>query len=137
MRWRRADRRFSRRHHLRAIYALPIITRAVWLMHVHHDLGYEEIADRLSIDVQSVEAIIAEGLSMIRRHLEGEQMQRFTHEGADTHITRAEMQLRMRYEVWRCTQPPLRGLCRVFRALTGQGPVSFSRWLAIEAGLRP
>jgi len=137
MRWRRKDRHFSRRHHLRAIYALPIVTRAVWLMHVHVGLGYHEIADRLAIDVQSVEAMIAEGLSMIWCYMEGEPMRRFSHQGADDHIRRAEEKLRMRFEACRRTQPPLRGVRRMFRALTGQGPVSFSRWLAGEAGLRP
>lgn len=119
------------------MYALPIVTRAVWLMHVHAGLGYDEIADRLAIDMQSVEAMIAEGLSMIWCYMEGEPMRRFSNEGADKHIRLAEEKLRMRFEAWRCTQPPLRRSRRMFRALTGQGPASFSRWLAGEAGLRP
>lgn len=59
-----------------AVDQLPILTRLVFKAHRYERRSYAEIADRLSIDCSTVEACMAEALSMIAMMLEGAEPQR-------------------------------------------------------------
>lgn len=52
-----------------AIARLPDLTREVFLLHRFDDLQYDQIAQRLDIDVKEVEAHVAATLIALRRAL--------------------------------------------------------------------
>ena len=54
-----------------AMARIPVVTRAIFLMHRVDDLSYAEIAHRLSISDSAVQACVAEALGMIAAILDG------------------------------------------------------------------
>jgi DNA-directed RNA polymerase specialized sigma24 family protein len=80
-----------------AIETLPPVTRAVFVLHRTIHLSYGEVAERLMIGIPAVEACIAEALCMLGAIMDGEKAVRFALHGRETHIARAERELRQRY----------------------------------------
>lgn len=78
-----------------AVARLPVVTRAIFLMHRLDDLSYVEIAHRLSISDSAVQACVAEALGMIAAMLDGDMPRRWR----NTDIAPAETDLRDRYRV--------------------------------------
>ena len=60
-----------------AMARLPVLTRVIYLLHRIDDLPYGEIAARLSIEIATVEACVAEALAMIDAMLDGETIERW------------------------------------------------------------
>jgi len=83
-----------------AVDALPPLPRAVFLMHRRDERGYQDIADRLDIDIPTVEACLAEALTMIAAILDGETPTRFDPHGRGAPIMRAERKLRERHRAY-------------------------------------
>ncbi|RJG55116.1 hypothetical protein D0Z70_09860 [Sphingobium terrigena] len=76
-----------------AMARIPVVTRAIFLMHRVDDLSYAEIAHRLSISDSAVQACVAEALGMIAAILDGGVSKRWR----NTDIAPAESDLRRRY----------------------------------------
>lgn len=76
-----------------ALNRMPVLTREIFLLCRIDNLSFTEIASRLCIDIQAVEACLSEGLVMIVHMLHGESFSRWR---ADE-IEPAERQLRQRH----------------------------------------
>jgi DNA-directed RNA polymerase specialized sigma24 family protein len=76
-----------------AVDRLPVVTRVIFLLHRVDDLSYAQIAQRLSISSQSVQACVAEALGMIAAILDGDMPTRWR----AGEIAPVERELRQRY----------------------------------------
>ena len=54
-----------------AIDALPDLTRTVYCLHLFEGLAYPAIAEQLGLDRNEPEAMVAEAIVLIDRHLRG------------------------------------------------------------------
>ncbi|MBY8826586.1 sigma factor-like helix-turn-helix DNA-binding protein [Hephaestia mangrovi] len=58
-----------------ALDIVPPLSRTIFLMHRVDDLGYAEIANRLTIDVATVEACMCEAMLLICAHVDGDPVE--------------------------------------------------------------
>jgi DNA-directed RNA polymerase specialized sigma24 family protein len=78
-----------------AVDRLPVVSRVIFLLHRVDDLSYGQIAQRLSISSQSVQACVAEALGMIATIMDGDTPRRWRAKD----IAPVEKELRRRYRI--------------------------------------